>query len=178
MTLRQKQLFIFFSLYFLIISNSLNVFINNFEYHFTINVLSISIILFIVLLLLSYTFIFLFKRVSKNIFFYFFLILFYFICLISTIHPNIPSPGENLNFIFFINLIIAFLLTIITIKFKIYNFFIITSFVTILVSTIYFSIILYDSKFSFKSVKYIFIALPKLSILGIVLLYKKHEKRH
>ena len=144
MTLRQKKLFIFFSLYFLIISNSLNVFINNFEYHFTINVLSISIILFIVLLLLSYTFIFLFKRVSKNIFFYFFLILFYFICLISAIHPNIPSPGENLKFIFFINLIIAFLLTIITIKFKIYNFFIITSFVTILVSTIYFSIILYE----------------------------------
>ena len=63
--------------------------------------------------------------------------------MISTIHPNISSHGENLKFIIFINLIIAILLTSITIKFKIYNFFIIASFITILVSTVYSSTILY-----------------------------------
>tara|TARA_B110000037_G_C17083410_1_gene490946 strand:+ start:437 stop:1789 length:1353 start_codon:yes stop_codon:yes gene_type:complete len=50
----------------------------------------------------------------------------------------------SIKLIFFINIIIAFLLTSITIKFKIYNFFIITSFVTILVNTIYSSSILYE----------------------------------
>ena len=143
MTLGQKNLFIFFSLYFLLITNTLNVLINNFEFNFTVSVLTISIILFIILLLLSCTLIFFFKGITKNIFFYFFLIFFYFICLISTIHPNVSLYGLSYKLIFFINIIIGILLTSITIKFKIYNFFIITSFVTILVNTIYSSSILY-----------------------------------
>ena len=143
MTLGQKHLFIFFSLYLLIISNTLNVFINNFEFNFTISILSVSIILFTILLLSSYILIFIFKRLTKNNFFIFLLIFFYFLSLISTIHPNISSPDEDLMFILLINTIIAFLLTSTTIKFKIYNFFIITSFITILVSTIYSSSTIY-----------------------------------
>ena len=143
MTFGQKNLFIFFSLYLLLISNTLNVLINNFEFNFVVNVLSVSIILFIIILLLSCVLIFLFRKTTKNIFFYFFLIFFYFISLISTIHPNISLTGESIRLIFFINIIIAFSLTLITIKFKIYNFFIITSFITILVSTIYSSSTIY-----------------------------------
>jgi len=143
MTVKQKYLFIFFSLYLLIISNNLNTLTNNFEFNFIGTVLGVSIILFLVLFLLSCAFIFLFKKVTKNIFFYFCLIFFYFICLISTIDPNIPAYDENLKVLISYHLIIAILLTLITIRFKIYNFFIIVSFVTILVNTFYSSTILY-----------------------------------
>ncbi len=152
MSIGQKKIFIFFSLYLLIIVNTLNVFINNFEFHFTKNVVGVSIILFIALLSLSYIFLFLLKRITQNSFFYFFLILFFFLCLISTINPNINSPGENLKTIVFINLGISLLLTLITIKFRIYNFFIIATFVTILVNTIYSTSALYK-KYSNQNVK-------------------------
>ena len=155
MTHGQKHLIIFFSLYLLIISNTLNVFINNFELNFTFSVLSISIILFISLLSFSYILIFLLKKLTNNIYFYILLIFFYFICLISTIHPNISPPvwsclqeictrtDMGLKYIFLINIIVVIFLTSITIKFKIYNFFIVTSLVMILVSTIYSSSVLY-----------------------------------
>lgn len=170
MTLTQKKLFIFFSLYLIIITNTLNVLVNNFEFNFVISVLSISVILFIALLLLSYGLIFLFKRLSKNNLFCFFLLFFYFICLMSSIYPNINSVGENLKHIILINLIIAFLLTLITLKFKIYNFFLITSFVTILVSTIYSSSVLYK-KYSSQNKNFDnnFIVSKKLNIFVISL---------
>jgi hypothetical protein len=143
MTSGQKYLFVFFSLYLLIISNTLNVFVNNFEVNFTASVLGISLILFLILFLFFYMLLTIFKKASKNIIFYYILIFFYFICLISNIHPNIASPGENLKYIFTINIIVALTLTLITIKFKIYNFFIITSLVTIFISTLFSSSILY-----------------------------------
>ena len=152
MSLGQKKIFIFFSLYLLIIINTLNVFINNFEFHFTKNVVSASIILFITLLSLSYILLFLLRRITQNSFFYFFLILFFFLCLASTINPNINSPGENLKTILFINLGVSLLLTLITIKLKIYNFFIIATFVTILVNTIYSTSTLYN-KYSNQNIK-------------------------
>ena len=143
MTFRQKYLFLFFSLYLLILSNTLLVLKNNFESNFAVSVIGLAIIIFIILFFFSYIVLFLFKKKSKNFFFYFFLIFFYFICLISTIHPNIPTPHLSLKLIFSINIIIAFLITLITIKFKIYNFLIVVSFVTIVVNTIYSSSILY-----------------------------------
>ena len=147
------KFFVYISIYSVFFLNALIVFNNFFDYILTKYILLNSIILFLFILLLTYAILIVLEKLTKYSFFQFFILLGFFLSCCSTLHPNVVSPGESLKLLVLINLSISIFLSLITIRYSLYNYFLIAASTMIVVGTLSLCISIGNKYLSFKKME-------------------------